>query len=224
MSGVVTAAATPVLTGAAALPTNTLLSPVLEDLSWIVVYTLVWGIVFVSAGVIVGFFLPGSSLLFGSGMIASVAGSGVNIWVLVTGTFIAAVAGDQLGYVTGGRLGRPFLDRRVTSRTRGLLERSEQFYERYGWWAVVNARYIPWVRTFIPLIAGLSRMNASKFMVANVTGALTWAVGITVAGYWAGSIPVIQRIAYGVAGFFILGAIASAVRQNLALRRQKADT
>lgn len=202
---------------------GTLLSPVLDDLSWIVVYTLVWGIVFVSAGVIVGFFLPGSSLLFGSGIIASAAGSGVNIWVLTIGTFTAAVVGNQVGYLSGRRLGRPFLDGRVTARTRGLLERSERFYERYGWWAVVNARYIPWIRTFTPFIAGLSQMNQVRFVAASITGALAWAVGITVAGYWAGSIPVIERIAYGVAAFFIIGAIISAVRQNLALRREKAD-
>ena len=212
-----------VVAAEAASAGGTLLSPVLEELSWIVVYTVVWGIVFVSAAVIIGFFLPGSSLLFGSGIIASAAGSGVNIWVLTIGTFTAAVLGNQVGYVSGRQLGRPFLDRRVTSRTRSLLERSERFYARYGWWAVVNARYIPWIRTFTPFIAGVSTMNPARFFAANVTGALTWAAGITVAGYWAGSIPVIQNIAYGVAGFFIVGAIISAIRQNLALRRHKAD-
>jgi len=85
-----------------------------------------------------------------------------------------------------------------------MLERSERFYERYGWWSVVIARYIPWVRTFVPPIAGTVKMNYYKFLSANALGAFLWGVGITLAGYYSGSIPWVKDVSYALAGFLIL--------------------
>ena len=96
-----------------------------------------------------------------------------------------------------------------------MLARSERFYERYGWWSVVIARYIPWVRTFVPPIAGTAKMNYYKFLSANVLGALLWGVGITMAGFYAGSVPWVKDISYFLAALFILGAIVSAVRYKI---------
>ncbi len=84
-----------------------------------------------------------------------------------------------------------------------MLARSERFYERYGWWSVVIARYIPWVRTFVPPIAGTARMNYYKFLFANALGALLWGVGVTLAGFYAGSIPWVKSGSYLIAGILI---------------------
>jgi membrane-associated protein len=96
-----------------------------------------------------------------------------------------------------------------------MLARSEKFYERYGWWSVVIARYIPWVRTFVPAIAGTVKMNYYKFLSANVLGALLWGVGITLAGFYSGSIDWVKDISYFLAGFFISISIVIAIRNTL---------
>jgi membrane-associated protein len=100
-----------------------------------------------------------------------------------------------------------------------MLRRSEIFYEKYGWWSVVIARYIPWVRTFVPPIAGTVKMNYYKFLSANVLGAFLWGIGITLAGYYSGSLPWVKNISYGLAAFFIVGSLISGFinyrRENL---------
>jgi len=101
-----------------------------------------------------------------------------------------------------------------------MLVKSERFYERYGWWSVVIARYIPWVRTFVPPIAGTVKMNYYKFLTANALGAFLWGVGITLAGFYSGSIPWVKDISYGLAIFFISASLISALRNYL---REKRD-
>jgi membrane-associated protein len=101
-----------------------------------------------------------------------------------------------------------------------MLERSERFYERYGWWSVVIARYIPWVRTFVPPIAGAAKMNYYKFLSANALGALLWGAGITLAGFYAGSIPWVKDISYALTTFFISASLISALMNYL---REKRD-
>jgi membrane-associated protein len=91
-----------------------------------------------------------------------------------------------------------------------MLLKSERFYEKYGWWSVVIARYIPWVRTFVPPIAGTVKMNYYKFLSANALGAFLWGAGITLAGFYSGSISWVKDISYGLAFFFISMSIASA--------------
>jgi membrane-associated protein len=101
-----------------------------------------------------------------------------------------------------------------------MLERSERFYERYGWWSVVIARYIPWVRTFVPPIAGTVKMNYYKFLSANALGALLWGAGITLVGFYAGSIPWVKDISYALTTFFITASLISALMNYL---REKRD-
>jgi membrane-associated protein len=201
-----------------------LLSPSLENLSAFLVYAIVWGFVFVESGILVGFFLPGDSLLFAAGLIAAAPASPVNIWVLVIGTFIAAIAGDQVGYFTGRKLGRPWLDRRTTARMQRHLQRTEQFYERYGWWAIVIARFIPWVRTFTPIVAGIGRMDYRRFLAANLVGAVCWGIGITMVGYHAASIPAVKSAAYAIAAFFVIGSTVSIVWVRVLERRTRATS
>jgi membrane-associated protein len=191
------------------------LSPVAPFLFYIVVAV----IVFIETGLLFGFFLPGDSLLFSAGLVAA-ARSDINIVILVLLVFLAAFIGDQVGYVLGRKIGRPYFQRRNSKQMQKMLAKSERFYERYGWWSVVIARYIPWVRTFVPPIAGTVKMNYYKFLTANALGALLWGSGITLAGFYSGSIPWVKDISYGLATFFIGASLISAMFNYL---REKRD-
>ena len=185
---------------------DTQLSPVTPFLFYLVIGV----IIFVETGLLIGFFLPGDSLLFSAGLVAA-ARDDVNIVILICVVFLAAFIGDQVGYVIGRKVGRPYLQRRNTPRMMRMLARSEKFYERYGWWSVVIARYIPWVRTFVPPIAGTVKMKYYKFLSANALGAFLWGVGITLAGFYSGSFGWVKDISYLLAAFFITGSILSAI-------------
>ena len=159
-------------------------------------------VIFAESGLLFGFFLPGDSLLFTAGMVAAGVFSGTeigkdvdfNIWVLVIGCFVAAVAGDQVGYLFGRRVGRA-LFRRPDSRLfkREHLEKAEGFFAHYGPKAIILARFVPIVRTFCPIVAGASSMHYATFVRFNVIGGLLWGVGVTLLGYFFGQIDVIEH-------------------------------
>jgi membrane-associated protein len=181
-------------------------------------YLLIGVIIFVETGILLGFFLPGDSILFSAGLVAAAHGE-VNILILVSVIFIAAFFGDQIGFVLGRLVGRPYLERHNSPRIQSLIERSERFYEQTGWWAVVAARFFPWVRTFVPPIAGISKMNYYKFLSANALGALLWGVGITLAGYYAATLPWVKTSSYAIAAFFITASVVSSLVNYLRHRR-----
>jgi membrane-associated protein len=181
----------------------------LSSLAPIIFYIVVAGIVFVETGLLFGFFLPGDSILFSAGLVAAAHGN-INIVILVTAIFLAAFFGDQVGFVIGRVVGRPYLDNRKSPRVQRMITNAEEFYEKTGWWAVITARFFPWIRTFVPPIAGAAKMNYYKFLSANVIGALLWGVGITLAGYYAASIPWVKSSSYAIAAFFIIASSISA--------------
>ena len=181
----------------------------LYSLAPIIFYIVVAGIVFVETGLLFGFFLPGDSILFSAGLVAAAHGN-INIVILVTAIFLAAFFGDQVGFVIGRVVGRPYLDKRKSPRVQRMIVNAEEFYEKTGWWAVITARFFPWIRTFVPPIAGAAKMNYYKFLSANVIGALLWGVGITLAGYYAASIPWVKSSSYAIAAFFIIASSISA--------------
>ncbi len=183
-----------------------------------VLYLLIGAIVFVETGILFGFFLPGDSILFSAGLVAA-ANEDVNVAILVTVIFIAAFFGDQIGFVLGRLVGRPYLEKHNSPRMQKMIARSERFYEQTGWWAVVAARFFPWIRTFVPPIAGASMMNYYKFLSANALGALLWGVGITLAGYYAASLPWVKTWSYAIAAFFITASLVSALVNYLRHRR-----
>jgi membrane-associated protein len=183
-----------------------------------VLYLLIGTIVFVETGILFGFFLPGDSILFSAGLVAAAHGE-VNIVILVTVIFIAAFFGDQIGFVLGRLVGRPYLERHNSPRMQKMIARSERFYEQTGWWAVVAARFFPWIRTFVPPIAGASKMNYYKFLSANALGALLWGVGITLAGYYAATLPWVKNSSYAIAAFFIIASVVSSLVGYLRHRR-----
>jgi membrane-associated protein len=189
----------------------------LSSLAPFIFYIVVGAIVFVETGILLGFFLPGDSLLFSAGLVAAAHGN-INIVILVSVIFLAAFFGDQVGFVIGRVYGRPYLDKRPSKRIQSLIVRADRFYDQTGWWAVVAARFFPWIRTFVPVIAGASRMNYYKFLSANVLGAFLWGVGITLAGFYAATIPLVKTSSYAIAAFFITASIVSMVWNYL--RRQ----
>jgi membrane-associated protein len=180
----------------------------LSSLAPFIFYIVVAGIVFIETGLLFGFFLPGDSILFSAGLVAAAHGN-INIVILVSLIFLAAFFGDQVGFVIGRVVGRPKLDKREKPRKKRKVVNAEVFYEKFGWWAVVLARFFPWIRTFVPPIAGAAKMNYYKFLSANVLGALIWGVGITLAGYYAATFPWVKNSSYALAAFFITASLIS---------------
>ena len=180
-----------------------------SSLAPFILYLLIGLIVFVETGLLFGFFLPGDSILFSAGLVAAAHGN-INIALLVTIIVLAAFFGDQIGFVIGRVIGRPYLDKRESPRVRAMIVNAERFYEKTGWWAVIAARFFPWIRTFVPPIAGISKMNYYKFLSANIIGAILWGAGITLAGYYAASLPWVKTSSYAIAAFFIIASIISA--------------
>ena len=173
------------------------------------IYLVVGLIVFIETGLLFGFFLPGDSILFSAGLVAAAQGD-VNIALLVAIIIAAAFFGDQIGFVIGRVIGRPYLDKRQSPRIQRMIVNAERFYEQTGWWAVVAARFFPWVRTFVPPIAGASKMNYYKFLSANILGAILWGGGITLAGFYAHSLSWVKTSSYAIAAFFIIASAVSA--------------
>jgi membrane-associated protein len=139
-------------------------------------------IVFIETGLFFGFFRPGDSLLITAGIIAA-AGTLDIRWLIVFPS-IAAIAGDQLGYIIGRRAGAALRQR--YSRFNKHLDRAHAFYEKYGAKTIVIARFVPIVRTFVPAVAGAARMNYRRFVTYNIVGGLLWVWGMTLAGYSVG--------------------------------------
>jgi membrane-associated protein len=181
-----------------------------SSLTPFLIYLVVGLIVFIETGLLFGFFLPGDSILFSAGLVAAAQGD-VNIALLVAIIVAAAFFGDQVGFVIGRVIGRPYLDKRDSPRVQRMIVNAERFYEQTGWWAVVAARFFPWIRTFVPPIAGASKMNYYKFLSANILGAILWGAGITLAGFYAHSLPWVKTSSYAIAAFFIVASAVSAI-------------
>ena len=192
------------------------------DLGATLFYLVVWGLVFAGTGLLIGAFIPfitGDSLVFAAGLIAAAHASEVNIVVMATGVGIAAWLGDQVGYTLGRHYGRPYLDKRQGKWIKKGIEKSEALFLAWGWWAVVVARFMPWARVFVPVVAGIANMNYYKFFSANFVGALAWGVGLTMAGYFSASIPIVKNASYLIAGVFITASLIAGIRIWLLNRR-----
>lgn len=143
-------------------------------------------IIFAETGLMAGFFLPGDSLLFTAGALAGLGVLDVNIYLLAGIFFVAAVAGNTTGYLIGKHFGRK-LFRKKDSRIfkKKYLEQAEVFYEKHGGKAVILAQFMPIIRTFNPIVTGISKMHYLKFISYNVIGAIFWTIGITLLGYFS---------------------------------------
>lgn len=156
------------------------------------VYALLFVIVFVETGVVVMPFLPGDSLLF---VVGTLAGAGLlNLPLAMALLLAAAILGDQCNYTIGRWFG-PRVFRWEQSRwfNKRAFDQAHAFYERYGGITIVIARFMPFIRTFAPFVAGVAAMSRAKFTLFNVGGALLWVVGVTLAGYFFGNLPFVQQ-------------------------------
>ena len=144
-------------------------------------------IIFAESGLLLGFFLPGDSLLFTAGLFA--AKGDLNLAVILLGCFIAAVAGDQVGYLFGKRVG-PSLFGRPDSKIfkQKYVAQADAFFQRHGSKTIVLARFVPVVRTFAPILAGVGKMRYRQFVVYNLVGGFVWSFGVILLGYWLGNV------------------------------------
>jgi membrane-associated protein len=157
-------------------------------------YAILFAIIFCETGLVVTPILPGDSLLFAVGAFAGQPDSPLNIWVLITVLFVAAVLGDTVNYHIGKFLGPKVFSGKVTRwLNQKHLEQTHRFFERHGGKTIILARFLPIVRTFAPFVAGVGSMNYPRFLAYNVVGAVIWAGGITMLGYFIGSWPIVQE-------------------------------
>lgn len=182
------------------------------------IYVALGAIVFIETGILLAFFIPGDSILFAAGYIAATRDD-TNIVILVVIIVLAAFFGDQVGFVLGRKYGRNYLGRSNRPAIQKMIARAEDFYEKYGWTAVVLARFYPWIRTFMPPIAGLGKMNYYKFLGANIFGAILWGAGITTLGFYAASIPALDGSSKQIASFFIVLTIAITLKNYIKAKR-----
>src|SRR4028118_478998 len=145
------------------------------------VYLALFFIIFAETGLAMGFFLPGDSLLVVAGLFA--AAGKLNVLILLTSLFVAAVVGDAVGYYSGLKLGPRIFSRRKSLPFRpSHLEKAQSFYEKYGGKTIIIARFVPIVRTFAPIVAGAAEMSYKKFLVYNVFGGFFWVTSMLLTG------------------------------------------
>ena len=164
-------------------------------------------IVFAETGLLVGFFLPGDSLLITAGLIA--AQGYLDIFVLNVTLILAAIIGDQVGYLFGRKTG-PRLFNRENSLLfkKDHLIKAKEFYEKYGGRAIIYARFVPFARTFAPIVAGIGQMDYGKFVTYNIAGGILWVTSMTLLGYYFGNIPFIKKnFEYVIIGVILLSVM-----------------
>ncbi|NGM61074.1 DedA family protein [Sphingobacterium sp. SGG-5] len=157
-------------------------------------YLILFLIIFVETGVVVMPFLPGDSLLFAAGMLAAQPNE-LNVWIMIILLLIAAITGDSLNYSIGKHFGMRVTKFKLFGKQiikEEQIEKTHAFYEKYGSKTIVIARFVPIVRTLAPFVGGIGRMHYGTFLTYNVIGAFLWVVGITLAGYFLGNIPIIR--------------------------------
>lgn len=182
----------------------------LENSGPALVWAIVLSFVFLECAVIIGLFLPGDSLLFVAGVVLASHQAQASAWWLSVAALLVATIGNQVGYLIGDKSGTAYIARsggKILSEDR--LNRARHFLDRKGFFAIVAARWIPWVRTFAPLIAGAAGMNPRRFALATFTGAVLWVPTLVLSGYYAAdlvkSIPWAQTIAAWMGVTFLIG-------------------
>jgi len=189
------------------------------------VYAILFLILFCETGLVVTPFLPGDSLLFVAGALASLETNDINVHLMVVLMLIAAILGDAVNYTIGRLFGdRLFSNPDSKIFRRSYLDKTHTFYEKHGGKTIILARFVPIVRTFAPFVAGMGHMSYRQFALYNVTGALLWVLSFTYAGYFFGTIPMIQEnlklLIVGIIVVSILPGVIEIIRHRRAATKQ----
>ena len=200
------------------LSPETLLTNLGDIAFWVVL-----GIIFAECGLLIGFFLPGDSLLFITGLFIAQNYISMNIWLAALLLTISAIVGNAVGYWIGKKAG-PALFRKPDSKLfkREYVEKTAEFFEKYGARAIVMARFVPIVRTFITATAGMGRMNFRRFMIFSAIGAVLWAGGVTIMGYFLGNIEFVKKNIELILILVIVISLIPVVIEWIKHRRQRA--
>lgn len=179
------------------------------------------GAIFAESGLLIGIFLPGDSLLFAAGLLASQ--EVFNIWWLLIGCFLAAIIGDNVGYSFGRRVGPKIFTREDSLLfRREYVTKTQHFYERFGAKVIVLARFIPIVRTLAPIMAGVGTMKYRTFFAYNIIGGFLWSVVLTLLGYFLGrAIPDLERYILPIVGAIIVISLVPVLREIIVARRKQ---
>jgi membrane-associated protein len=181
-------------------------------------YAVLFLVVFCETGLVVTPFLPGDSLLFAVGAMCALPGSGLDIYLITILLTVAAIAGDSLNYKIGQVFGARALEGRYRFISQRHLQRTQEFFVRYGRRAVVFARFAPIFRTFAPFVAGLGRMPYGRFLFSNVLGGAIWVAGFCAAGYFFGNLPAVKKQFHIVIIAIIVISLLPAVIEGISAR------
>ncbi len=198
---------------------------VLESAGPVMVWLIVLGFVFVECAFIVGLFLPGDSLLFAAGVVLAQHDHEASAWMLSIAATVIAVVGNMIGYYIGHKTGNALIARRggrVLNREN--LARAQDFLDRRGFWAIVLARWLPWVRTLAPLIAGAAHMDRRRFLLATSLGGVAWVPTLVLVGFYAAGLvedlPWLKAAAlWASIAFFVIGTVWGVLRYRQEMHR-----
>lgn len=185
-------------------------------------YAILFGIVFVETGLVIFPFLPGDSLLFASGALTAAVGA-FDLWILIPVFLAAAILGDTVNYEIGHKVGtsippKSFLGRIINQER---MDAAQRYFNKHGGKTIVIARFMPFIRTFIPFVAGASRMHYRYFLMYNIIGAVLWVFSCTLLGYFFGNIPVIKDNFSTVLILIIIISVLPAIFGALKARKNK---
>lgn len=186
---------------------------------------IVCGAVFAETGLLIGFFLPGDTLLFFTGVLTLTGSISQPLWLVLLAIFVAAAAGDQLGYAIGRKTGPAIFERRESGMfSRKTVDRTQGFFDRFGPAAVMVARFVPVVRTFAPVAAGVGRMRRRTFTAFNLIGAAGWSAIVVLAGFGLGHIPGVADFVSSYIDVILIGIVVVSVvpilLRTISLRRR----
>lgn len=187
-------------------------------------YLIMFLVIFCETGLVVTPFLPGDSLLFALGALAGISGE-LDVWTLLWSLVLAGILGDGVNYHLGKYFGIKVFERNSRFFKKEHLELTNSFYEKYGGFTIVVARFAPIVRTFAPFIAGIGAMNYRRFVLYNIAGAVTWVCTFILAGYFFGNLPAVKQnfhiLIVGIIFVSLLPMIVPYIKHKLELRRKK---
>jgi membrane-associated protein len=186
-------------------------------------YAILTLVVFCETGLVVTPFLPGDSLLFAAGALAALPGSPLQVGVLFVLLTAAAIVGDTVNYWIGHKIGPRAFEGRIRFLKKSHLDRTHEFYEKYGAKTIIIARFVPIVRTFAPFVAGVGSMSYGRFFTYNVVGGVLWVAVCLFAGYFFGNLPFVKAnfsiVILAIIAISVMPAVVEIVRHRLAARR-----